>query len=130
MSVIRHTKDGRRAAEALMTSTVQIGTVRLVTDPETGDPVETVDPVWTGKARIHTRTVTAQTTSGPGVVFAQQDLILTIPVTGTDVVSTDMAVKVTADPLDDALVGTVYRIKGTSAESQQVARRFQIERNS
>lgn len=130
MSVIRHTKDGRRAAEALMTSTVQIGTVKDATDPNTGDPIQVITPVWTGKGRIHTRTVTAQTTSGPGVVFAQQDLILTIPVSGTDVVSTNMAVKVTADPLDDALVGTVYRIKGTSAESLQVVRRFQIERNS
>lgn len=130
MSIIRHTLDGRRAAEAVMTSTIQIGTVTEKTDPETGDPVEVIVPVWTGKGRIHTRTVAAQTTSGPGMVFASQDLTLTVPVVGSEAVTTGMSVKVTADPLDAAHVGTVYRIQGTSSESQQVARRFQIERTS
>ena len=130
MSIIRHTLDGRRAAEKIMTSRVSIGTVRDATDPNTGDPIQTVTPVWSGRARIHTRTVAAQTVTGPSVVFASQDLVLSIPVTGTEVVRTGMAVKVTANPLDPALVDAIFTIRGTSGESQQVARRFTIERTS
>lgn len=130
MSIIRNTLDGRRAAESIMTSTVQIGKIEKVRDPETGSYIDTFVAVWTGKARIHTRTVAATRDDVLGQIVTQQDLILSIPVVGTEVALPDMTVKVTANPLDESLVGVTFILKGTSGESQQVARRFTIERNT
>ncbi|MCK3768558.1 DUF6093 family protein [Microbacterium aerolatum] len=130
MSIVQHVQDGRRAAESIMTSRVQIGKIEKVRDPNTGSYIETFVAVWTGKARIHTRSVAATRDDVLGQIITQQDLVLSIPVPGTEVVKPDMTVKVTANPLDETLVGVTFILKGTSGESQQVARRFTIERNS
>ena len=126
----RQIEAGRRAAKRLMSSTVEVGTVTDGTDPETGDPTQVVTPVWTGMARIHTARVAASATSGPGGVFVTQNLVMSVPVEGTHVITTGMTAKVTANPLDTSLEGVTYTVNGTSAESQQIARRFEIERTS
>lgn len=130
MTIEQHTLTGRREAEKLMTTTGTIGTVTEGMDPDTFETIEVITPVYTGKLRIRQATPKSSDATAGGQQFPIQSLILSLPIDGSGEVTTNMAVLVTANPLDAALVGTKYRITGTSAQSHATARRFEIERTN
>lgn len=130
MTAEQATLAGRREAEKLMITTVNIGTVTEAVDPETFETIEVITPVYTGKARIRLSSPKANAVEAAGQYVAIQSLVLSLPVEGTAAVHTDHRVIVTANPLDTALVGSKYRITGLSEQTFATARRFEIERNS
>lgn len=130
MTIERHVKNGRRLAEKLMLTTVAIGTETEGYDPTTGQPTIEIDPVYTGKAKIRQQTVNATDQAAGGQGFSIQSFILSLPFEGTGTVGTDMALKVTSNPLDTALEGAMFRIAGSSGQTVATARRFEIERTS
>jgi hypothetical protein len=130
MTAEQATLAGRREAEKLMITTVNVGYVTYTEDPVTYETIEVISPVYTGKARIRLSSPKANTVEAAGQYVAIQSLVLSLPIDGSASVGTSQVVIVTANPLDTALVGTKYRITGTSSQSHATARRFEIERNS
>ncbi|WP_448810464.1 DUF6093 family protein [Agromyces bauzanensis] len=132
MSIEHAVAAGRRAAERLMTTTVQVTSPgALVWDPDLLDYVEGPPVVhYTGKARIRLRGATVRDVEAAGQLAAVQELILSLPFTGTDTVTTGRTVTVTANPSDPALVGRSFTIQGTAAQTDATARRFTIEGTS
>lgn len=130
MTIERHVQNGRRLAEQLMLTTVEIGTETEGYDPETGQPTIEIEAVYTGKAKIRQQSVNATDQSAGGQGYSIQSFILSLPMEGSSEVGTDMAMKVTANPLDTSLVGRTFRIAGSSGQTIATARRFEIERTS
>lgn len=130
MTIERHIKNGRRLAEQLMLTTVEIGTETEGMDPVTGQPTIEIEAVYSGKAKIRQQSVSGTDKSAGGQGFTIQSLVLSLPVEGSADVAPDMSLKVTANPLDSSLVGRTFRIASTHAQTIATARRFEIERTS
>lgn len=128
----QHVKEGRRAAERLMVTTVTVtrtsGTP--IFDEETGEYITPTVTVYDGKARIRQRNLTAADAEAAGQLLVTQLLTLYLPFTAPGDIGTGDVVTVTGNPLDPDLIGTEYRITGTAGETAATARRFEIERTS
>lgn len=132
MSITRHVQDGRRAAEALMTTTVTVTTPGEQTwNPDTMQ-YEDGPPVvhYTGKARIRQRSGAVREAEAAGQYIAVQELVLSVPFAGTDTITGSQTVTVTANPNDPTLVGKTFTIQGPVGQTDATARRFTIERTS
>jgi hypothetical protein len=131
MSVEQGIQQGRREAEKLMTTTCTIARNDGTTvDPDTLDDVTTWTQTYAGKCRVRRPGPSARDKQTAGQTITLQDLILSLPVTGSSRVITDHVVTVTANPLDPALVGVTFRVTGMHDETTATARRFPIERMS
>lgn len=130
MTAIQATLAGRREAEKLMTSTVSVVEREFGPIGEDGNVTIIEHPRYSGKARIRLQGAGVTDVDAASQLLAIQRLILSLPMTGSESVGNDQWVTVTADPLDTALVGTQYLIKGAFAQSHATARRFTIERAS
>jgi hypothetical protein len=119
---------GRTFNEALMAST---GVVRRKTGATTTDPVTYVEsPVWavifTGPGKLRFPEARPGDANIPGAVLSDQRPILSLPVSGTETVTTGDVWECTANPLDTALVGKKVRIDGVHAQTAATARRFPV----
>lgn len=130
MTIERHVKNGRRLAEKLMLTTVEIGTETEGIDPETGQPIIVIDPVYTGRAKIRQQTVNGADKDAGGQGYTIQSFVLSLPFDGTAEVTTGMALKVAVNPLDTSLEGAMFLISSASGQTVATARRFEIERTS
>ena len=131
MSIEQHVKAGRREAEKLMTTTCTIARNGGTTvDPDTLNDVTLWIPIYAGKCRIRRPGASARDTATLGQVVTVQNLILSLPVDTGSTVRTDDLVTVTANPLDPALIGVTFSIRGMHDETTATARRFPIERTS
>ena len=131
MSIEQHVKAGRREAEKLMKTTCTIARNGGTTvDPDTLNDVTLWTPIYEGRCRIRRPGVSARDTATLGQVITVQDLILSLPVDAGSNVRTDDLVTVTANPLDPALIGVTFTIKGMHDETTATARRFPLERTS
>lgn len=129
MTALQATIAGRREAEKLMLSTVTItrDAGPPVLNEETGEYESSLATVYTGKAKITLRGPSVRDVVAAGQILAEQKLIVSLPVTGTEGVFDGDTVTVTANRLDAALVGKQFRIAGQQAQTYATARRFEIE---
>lgn len=100
-------------------------------DPETGQyPEPARIAVYTGKCRIQAKSVVASASdsSAGERTGSTQELELQLPVVGTENVSVDDVVEMTAALMDASLQGRVYTITAPHEKSQATARRLRIER--
>lgn len=119
---------GRSFNEALMVSTgfVRRKTGAVATDPVTLEEVPVYSTVFTGPGKIRFAEVRSSDAAIPGVVLADQRPILSLPIVGTESVTTGDEWVCTANPLDAALVGSVFRVDGLHAQTAATARRFPV----
>ncbi|MBG6237391.1 hypothetical protein IWX78_000334 [Mycetocola sp. CAN_C7] len=128
MTATQATLNGRREAEKLMVTRCEItrDTGEVITDPITGIDMPAVSVVYEGKCKIRLKGG-VKDAAIPGMVLAVQQLELSLPVDqSADVRNLDV-MTVTTNPLDLALVGKKFNIKGQQAQSYATARRFEIE---
>jgi hypothetical protein len=117
----------RAEAEARMTATCQVGIGSVTTDQDSLEPVVTfTDVVYTGRCRVRDASAANNTVDVAGQSVAVQDLVLSLPVVGSEAVHTGLVVQITANPHDAALVGPLFRIAGFHAQTDATARRFPI----
>ncbi|MGV8883456.1 MAG: DUF6093 family protein [Rhodoglobus sp.] len=129
MTAEQATLAGRREVEKLMTTTCTIkrATGDTITDPDTLEEVPVYATIYTGKCKVRQKGNTVKDAAIPGAVLALQTLELSLPVTLSADVMTGDVVTVTANPLDAALVGKQFTIKGQQAQTYATARRYEIE---
>jgi len=128
----------RRAAESNMTDACTItrpdpNADPVEMDPETGQYPESARiTVYVGKCRIQAKSVIASGTDSNAGERAgtTQELELQLPVAGTEGVSVDDVVEVTAAVMDSSLVGRIYTVTAPHEKSQATARRLRIERTT
>jgi hypothetical protein len=113
-------------ANARMTETVRVGILTEDVDPETLDPINTLDVEYDGPARVSWKTYTVQQTTPGDQPAALSTPILSLP-SGTLGVTVDMRVVVDASTADAAMVGRTFRIKGLPQSGQTTALRFPLE---
>lgn len=123
-------RDGRRAAEKTMLTTVRIYWTEEIFDNSTGQTVTVVHEIYAGKARIRKAAPAAQHVLNAGQFLALQELTLWLPFEGTDQVTSLHKATVTANPLDPQLVGAEFTILGAEGQTAAIARRFIIERKT
>lgn len=121
----------RAEAEARMLDTFDIGvpTGEWVYDPETGQDVEEVTPLFTTKGRVKAgRGLTARESEAGGRTVVEVSRELHIPVGSpaipTGAVAACTAVHATSDP---TLLGARLRLAGPAPGSQTTARRLEVE---
>ena len=125
---IRRTRDRRNAAvterNSLSTWTVTRATGAWAVDPETGDSVPVVEPVWSGDAHfsdnsrphVKVRADTALTIEGPTLCVAH------------DVVAFEVGDAVACDSsLDATLLGRFWRVTGKPGSSYGIDRHYPLE---
>jgi hypothetical protein len=117
---------GRAQAEARMTETVRIGWLDEGTDPVTLDPIQTLDVVYDGRARVKFPSMNEVEVDAGGQLIVKQDAELHLP-SGTTGVTPDMRAVVDASTADAALVGRVFRVKGRPTAGQTTASRYACE---
>lgn len=129
MTAKQATLAGRREAEQLMTTscTIKRATGEMVTDPVTLEEGPVYATVYSGKCKVRLKANAVKDAVIPGAVLAVQALELSLPVTTSATVTTGDVVTVTANPLDAALIGKTFTIKGQQAQTYATARRFEIE---
>ena len=121
---------GRRWAEARMLDSCIVGRKVITEDPETLEQTETVDAHYTGKCRISSASNAVTDKTAVGQVFADESLILSLPIAGAVSVRTDDTVWITAvDPVsgNPAMVAREFRVAGLASTAQATAARFSIE---
>lgn len=122
---------GRLLAERMMTSmcTVTRETAAVpAVDPETGlenDPVVTT--TYSGPCRLRFPYVRPEQALPEGQQLGKERGILSLPTAGSDAVTVNDIVTITANPLDPDSVGTQLRIMGPFMETYATARRFPAE---
>lgn len=122
------TRFGRVQAENLMTSACTISSVATGgVDPATGEYTQTVTTVYSGKCRLRWQSALADEVEGAGQIVAKQSPVLSLPVEDSGGVAPDMVVTITANPLDTALVGRTFRVRGIQFQTHGTARRLQLE---
>lgn len=118
----------RAEAEAMMRSSVKIGSRTETTDPNTLATVIVWDPMtYTGPARIRFVSQGLADVDAGGQVVAIQNAVLSLPIDGSGAVFTDQVVEVTANPADSDLAGKLFRISGYHGQTDSTARRFPLE---
>lgn len=124
----------RSEAAARMTQTWRIGELLESTDPETFDPIQTLDDAYfdaEGNAGGPGRLKSVQATSvgepvAGGQILAVQTLELHLPV-GTTGITADMRAVCVACPEDAGMVGKVVRIKGQPTTGQVTSARYPVD---
>lgn len=127
---------GRKLADQRMSETITAGWLVDGTDPDTGEPTQTVKtPVYpapgdtspdAGKARIRWATSTVSDAQGAGEPITTQEPVLSVPV-GSPRLFDGMAVIVNASEVDDLLTGRVFTVQGSPASGQVTAARYLLE---
>lgn len=120
---------GRRAAEALMRTTVRIErpTGETVTDPDTFRAVQAVELLWRGRGKVQSYEAYEQTRDVGGSDVTLVRVRVDIPV-GACTVQPDDSITVEACMDDPALVGRVYRVAGVAPyKSMATAYRIFVE---
>lgn len=135
MTVERELMAGRREAEKLMVTQCKITRAGAggepVLDEETGDYIYPPSPtVYEGPCKIRRVGLSVRDVDAVGQLLTVQESILSLPIAGTDDVQVDDKLIVLSNPLDLALVGKQFRVKGTQEQTYATARRFAIERTS
>lgn len=122
---------GQQSAEARMLDTFDIGvpTGEWVYDPEAGQDVEEVTPLFTTKGRLRAgRDLAARESEAGGRTVVEVSRELHIPVDSpavpTGAVAVCTAVHATSDP---TLLGARLRLAGPAPGSQTTARRLEVE---
>lgn len=122
---------GRKLAEARMLDTCEIGEFGEGFDPETGQPIpELIAEHYVGKCRVSSSSNAVSELDAGGQSYADQSLILSVPVAAGGSIRTDDRLYITAvDPLtgNPAMVGPEFRITGLASVSQATAARFGLE---
>ena len=132
MSIIAGTvRLGRIQAEARMLDLCEIGTFAETTDPDTFQPIETlVESQYAGKCRITSKSNAVSERQAASQTFADQALVLSVPMADAGLIRTDSTVKVTAVDAatgNPAMVNRTYRVAGMANGSQATAARFLLE---
>jgi len=132
MSIIAGTvRLGRIQAEARMLDLCEIGTFAETTDPDTFQPIETlVESQYAGKCRITSKSNAVSEGQAASQTFADQALVLSVPMADAGLIRTDAKVKVTAVDAstgNPAMVNRTYRVAGMANGSQATAARFLLE---
>lgn len=118
----------RAHAESLMVSTCTI--TRGGTDvwnEETGAYDSTAETVYTGPCRVRFPSTVVRETDAQNQFAVEQEPVLSLPVVGSELVTVDDVVTITANPFDTAMVGLTLRIAGVHTQTQATARRFPVE---
>jgi len=121
---------GRTAAESRMLDACIVGRKVITEDPETLEQTETVDAHYTGKCRISSSSNAVTDKAAVGQVFADESLILSLPIAGAASVRTDDTAWITAvDPTsgNPAMVAREFRVAGLASTAQATAARYSIE---
>jgi hypothetical protein len=101
-------------------------------DEETGEyvyPYELIT-VFEGQCSIRLEGLNVKSIDAQSQLLTVQKSILSLPIDGTGDVQANDTLTVTANPLDSALTGKVFRVEGIHAQTYATARRFSIERTS
>lgn len=121
---------GRRQAEARFTETFKAYTVARVLG-DNGEYTETEEAVYasvSGRAKYPTLTVSEREQGAQ--VPASQDVEVHVAVGATPNVVVNVLWRVTASTADPALVGRVFRTKGSPQSGQVTAHRYPVEQVS
>ncbi|RZU64933.1 hypothetical protein EV379_1244 [Microterricola gilva] len=121
---------GRSWAEARMLDSCIVGLKTITPDPDTLEDVETITAHYTGKCRISSTSNAVTDKDAVGQVFADESLILSVPVATAGLIRTDDTVWITAvGPVagNPAMVAREYRVAGLASTSQSTAARYSIE---
>ncbi|WP_259363549.1 DUF6093 family protein [Microbacterium esteraromaticum] len=126
----------RAQAESRMSEKVTAGWLVDGTDPETGEPTQTVQtPVYpvpgdtspdAGRARIRWASSTVSDAQGAGEPISVQEPVLSIPV-GSPRLLDGMAVVVASSTADGLLVGRVFTVQGAPVSGQVTSHRYLLE---
>jgi len=132
MSIIAGTvRLGRIQAEARMLDSCEVGKFAETVDPTTFETITTlVESQYAGKCRVASRSNAVSEREAGSQSFADQSLVLSVPMADAGLIRTDATVKVTA--VDDstgnpAMVNRTYRVAGMAIGSQATAARFLLE---
>lgn len=118
----------RSAAESMMTSACVItGPGEKTWNNTTGTYDNPAVTIYTGPCRIAFRSTVRREAEAVGQLLTEQEPTLYLPVDGSEGVSTDHVVTITANPLDAALVGMRLRVAGIHAQTYATARRLALE---
>lgn len=122
------TQMGRRLAEALMESTCEVKRkTGVALDPDSGVDEPVFTDVWSGPCRFRFPFVRPSDQDVASQVLSTQRGIVSVPIDGTDVIRTGDVVFITVSPLDAAMVGAQFRVKGPFFETHATARRLPVE---
>lgn len=117
----------RRAADERMTETVKAGTYTDGTDEVTGDPTRViVEVIYEGPARVRYSANAVRGDDRVGLVFASQDITVSIPTAAQTRIPDGAAIEVTASSVDGVLVGRMYTVDGAPAMGQTTAHRYPV----
>lgn len=126
MSAVSAIQRGRVAAQALMIDACTVSRVTAkTTDPETGDVVETLATIYTGKCKIQR---TSRSTNARPVNLGEAEVLLArlelhLPYSATGILSDDRA-HIDASQLDPDLVGLIFFVRELAHKTLATARRF------
>ena len=132
MSIIAGTvRLGRVQAEARMLDTCEVGKFAETVDPTTFETITTlVESQYAGKCRVAARSNAVSEREAGSQTFADQSLVLSVPMADAGLIRTDATVKVTAVDAstgNPAMVNRTYRVAGMANGSQATAARFLLE---
>lgn len=117
----------RAQADGRMTETVKAGTYTDGTDEETGDPTRTiVEVLYEGPARVRYSANAVRSDDRVGLVFASQDITVSIPTAAQTRIPDGAAIEVTASAVDPVLVGRMFTVDGAPAMGQTTAHRYPV----
>lgn len=128
MSLASAVDAGRRAANARMLDTFDIGvpTGGWHYDPELGEDVETIEPLFTTQGRVKVGAAPREAEAG-GRTVVTVTRELHIPVDSDPVPTGAVAVCTYAHPSSDpTLLGARLRLSGPAPGSQTTARRLEV----
>ena len=121
----------RAAAEGRMVDACEVGTFAETVDPTTFETIKTlVESQYAGKCRITSKSNAVSEGQAASQSFADQALVLSVPVADGGLIRTDAEVVYTAaDPVtgNPAMVGRTFRVAGLANGSQATAARFLLE---
>jgi hypothetical protein len=121
----------RAQAEGRMVDTCEVGTFAETVDPTTFETIKTlVESQYAGKCRITSKSNAVSERQAGSQSFADQALVLSVPVADGGLIRTDATVKITAvDAVtgNPAMVNRSYRVAGLANGSQSTAARFLLE---
>jgi len=131
MRLSRMIKRGRDLAEWRMLDSCDVGTFEEAVDPVTFETIKTlVNEQYSGKCRVSSDSNAVAEREAGTQTFADQSLVLSVPVSAGGSIRTDAEMVYTAadpDTGNPAMVGRRYRIAGLANGSQATAARFILE---
>lgn len=107
-----------------------VGRSTVAVDPDTLETVNTTDAHYSGKCRVSSASNAVSERESAGQSFADESLILSVPVASGGGILTDDTVTITAvDPVagNPAMLGRKFRVAGLASVSQATAARYSLE---